>query len=98
MTATLKVQSPNLIQPSAIRHRALDGGEHDFALGVGKAQGKHFRDELADLAGRKVDDRRYLAPEQGFGQIISGDLGGGFLDPDLGSEIDAELERGLARL
>src|SRR4029079_15947717 len=51
----------------------------------------------SDLPRRKIHDRSNLTAGQFFRFVALGDLRGGFFPPDLGAEIDHELERGLAR-
>ena len=71
--------------------------QHNRAVAVGEAERQHLGHELADLARREVDHGRDLAANEALGRIVHGELGRGFLDADLGTEIDLEAKRGLAR-
>ena len=42
------------VEPAAIRHRPLDGHQHDLAGSVGKAQDQHLRHALAICRGGKL--------------------------------------------
>jgi hypothetical protein len=85
------------IEPTAIGHLAFDGGQDDIALAVGEAERQDFRHEFADLARREIDDRGHLPSDEFVQRVIFGDLRGGPLDPKFGTEVDLQLERGLAR-
>jgi hypothetical protein len=87
-----------LEQASAVGHRLRGRDKHHLALLVGETQGQHLGHELADLPRREIDDRSHLAPHQALGRVVLGDLRAGFLDAKLGTEVDAQLERGLTRL
>ena len=69
-----------------------------MALRVRKAQRQDFRLEFSDLPRRKVDDGRDLPADKLCDLVILGDLRARPLLADDGSEIDDELDRGLARL
>ena len=81
----------------AVRHRLIHGGENNVAVFVLETERQDFRAERADLARREVDDTKHLPADKAFQRIVNGDLRRGFLEADLGTEIDDDLERRLAR-
>src|SRR5205807_10209744 len=70
---------------ASVRNLLVRHDQHDRAIAVGKAERQHLGHELADLARREIDDRRHLATDQAFGCVMHGELGGGFLEADLGA-------------
>src|SRR6185437_8438878 len=57
-------------QAAAVRHGDIGLEQHDIAFRVGKAEGEHFRHELADLTRREVDDGGDLPTDQGLGLVM----------------------------
>ena len=51
-------------QPRAIGRRQVWRKQHDLAFRIGKAEGQNFGHEFANLARRKIDDRRDLLSDQ----------------------------------
>ena len=87
-----------LEKPSAVWHVSLNRSQHHVALLIRHAKRQHLGFELSDLSRREIDDCHHLPANKRFRRIVFGDLRRGFLDPDLGSEIDLQLESRLARL
>src|SRR5690606_5364345 len=97
---TLRMISSNAIrseQADAVCHRLVDGGQDNLSVRVGEAEHQHFGHELADLARREIPYRHDLAANKAFGLVMTGNLRRRLADADLRSEIDLQLEGGLAR-
>ena len=60
--------------PPAIGHIQIGFQQHDLAVGIGDAQHQNFGHELADLAGREIDDADDPTTGQGFRILMFGDL------------------------
>ena len=95
-TKTSEPFSCRLHQLASVGHRLVDRGEHDGATFILETKREHFRFQRPDLARREVYDRHNLTTDQLLGRIMNGDLGRGFLDPQLRSEIDEHYDRRLA--
>ena len=98
--ANARLQEPRkaLHQLPPVRHRLVGCGQHDSAGFVLEAERQHLGAHRADLARRKVDDAENLAADEVFRRVVHGDLRGGFLQPDLGAEVDRQFPGGLPRL
>jgi hypothetical protein len=87
-----------LVEPPAVRDRAVGLDQDDASLAVRKAEDQDLAHELSDLPGREVDDGCDLAAGELLLGVKGGELRRGALHADLGSEIDAQAIGGTARL
>jgi hypothetical protein len=75
------------------------GGEEDYVPGaIGNAEYQHLALETGDPLRREVDDGDDLATDQRLRLVVCGELGARASGSDGSTEIDHQLNRGLAGL
>ena len=57
-----------------MRHTAIRTDQHHFAILIGHTKCQNFRHEGADLAGREVDHRHDLAPQNVLWLVVGDEL------------------------
>jgi hypothetical protein len=96
--AATKAERCSLQYTPPDRHLAPRADQHDLAVGVGDAERQDLGHHRADLARREVDDGKHQAAGEVLEAVVPGDLGRGFLDADVGAEVDRKAIGGLSRL
>jgi hypothetical protein len=85
------------VKTSTVGNGEIRPDQDNLAVGVGKAEDKDLRDDLADLSWRKIHDRCDLPAGEAVGCVVAGNLRGAFFLADRWTEVDPKCQRRLAR-